>query len=326
MQDNLDRSIAASQLGVTICSLLIGAVGEPTFAAVFEPPVTALAGIIFGPFSGARAIAATVSHGLGVAVSLFVMTTLHVVIGEQAPKVLAIRTPERVAMFAAQPLRWFSVIFSPIISFLGWLARIVLAALGVGAGNRHAPPSLEELRMMVESSAAGGVLERDEQELLINAFDFGSRAGYQVMVPRTEVATIEATATIRAFIELFRQTGHTRFPVLGERGVDDVQGIISAKDLLVSIGTDEIDFDTPIVPLIRPAFFAPASKHVADLLHAMQQEQVRMAVLVDEYGGMAGIATLEDSSKRSWASLTTSSTLATLISRRSTSIRRSWMG
>jgi putative hemolysin len=148
--------------------------------------------------------------------------------------------------------------------------------------------------MMVQSSAAGGVLERDEQELLINVFDFGSRAAYQVMVPRTEVATIEDSAMTREFLELFRTTGHTRFPVLGERGVDDVRGIISAKDLLVALGDGSIGFDQPITPLIRPAFFTPDSKRISDLLHAMQREHVRMAVLVDEYGGMAGIATLED--------------------------------
>ena len=295
MQDNLDRAIAASQLGVTLCSLALGALAEPTFSAIIEPPVASLTARIFGVFTDADAVATTISHALGVGVALFIVTTLHIVLGEQSPKVIAIRSPERVAMFSARPFRLFSIVFSLIIRLLDWLTGTVLALLGVkGSSGHHGPPTLEELRLMVQSSAAGGVLERDEQELLINVFDFGSRAAYQVMVPRTEVATIEDTATTREFLDLFRTTGHTRFPVLGEGGVDDVRGIISAKELLVALGDGSTNFDQPITPLIRPAFFAPDSKRISDLLHAMQREHVRMAVLVDEPGGMAGIATLED--------------------------------
>lgn len=295
MQDKLDRYIAASQLGITIASLVLGALAEPTFAALIEPPVSALVGAVFGAFSASATITVTISHTLGVAVSLFIVTTLHIVFGEQSPKVWAIRSPESAALFVARPLHIFNVTFGLVIHFLDWLTGVVLALFGVrGSSGHHGPPTLEELRLMVESSAAGGVLERDEQEMLINVFDFGSRASYQVMIPRTEVATIGDTATVRDFLELFRVTGHTRFPVLGERGVDDVRGVISAKELLVALGDNSITFEQPIVPLIRPAFFAPDSKHVGDLLHAMQREHVRMAILVDEYGGMAGIATLED--------------------------------
>ena len=295
MQDQLDRYIAACQLGITIASLVLGALAEPTFARLIEPPVAAATHAIFGVFGGAEALATTISHGMGVAVSLFIVTTLHIVLGEQAPKVWAIRTPEAVAMFAARPLRWFNLIFGLIIRFLDWLTGVVLALFGVsGRSGHHGPPTLEELRLMVQSSAAGGVIERDEQELLINAFDFGSRAAYQVMVPRTEVATIEHTANVHEFLDLFRSTGHTRFPMLGDRGVDDVQGIISAKDLLVALGDESMNFDQPIARLARPGFFTPHSKRVSELLAEMQRQHVRMAVLVDEYGGMAGIVTLED--------------------------------
>jgi CBS domain containing-hemolysin-like protein len=138
------------------------------------------------------------------------------------------------------------------------------------------------------------VLEEEEQELLINVFDFGSRAAYQVMVPRTDVKTIPLDATVREFLELFRETGHTRFPVLGPQGVDDVRGIISAKELLVMLSDSSIGFDDPIDPLVRSAFFTPDSKRIGDLMHEMQQQRQRMAVLLDEYGGMAGILTQED--------------------------------
>jgi CBS domain containing-hemolysin-like protein len=295
MQDNLDRYIAASQLGITLASLLLGALAEPTFATLIEPPVVALTEAIFGVFGGAEAVATAISHALGVAVSLFIVTTLHIVLGEQAPKVWAIRAPENVALFIAQPMRWFNAIFGLIIRFLDWLTGVVLSAFGIhGSSGHHAPLSHEELRLMVQSSAAGGTIEREEQELLINVFDFGSRAAHQVMVPRTEVATIEDAMTVRQFLDLFRETGHTRFPVIGERGVDDIRGIISAKELLVALSEGSTTFDAPLAPLVRPAFFAPETRRVSDLLHDMQREHVRMAVLVDEYGGMAGIATLED--------------------------------
>ncbi|HZG68731.1 MAG TPA: hemolysin family protein [Herpetosiphonaceae bacterium] len=295
MQEHLDRYIAACQLGITIASLLLGALAEPTFARLIEPPVVAVTEALFGVFGGSEVLATTISHALGVAVSLFIVTTLHIVLGEQAPKVWAIRSPEGVAMFVARPLRIFNSMFGLIIRFLDWLTGLVLRLFGVrGSSGHHGPPTLEELRLMIESSAAGGVMERDEQELLINAFDFGSRAAYQVVVPRIEVATIEATATVREFLGLFRATGHTRFPVLGEGGVDDVQGIISAKDLLVALGDGGVLFEQPIAPLVRSAFFAPETNRVSDLLPTMQKQRARMAVLVDEYGGMAGIVTLED--------------------------------
>ncbi len=295
MQDNLDRYIAASQFGITVASLLLGALAEPTFATIIEPPVEAAVEFLFGVFHGSEALAVTVSHAVGVAASLFIVTTLHIVLGEQAPKVWAIRVPEQAAILVAHPLRWFNIIFGLVIRFLDWLTGVVLRLFGVqGSSGHHGPPTLEELRLMIQSSAAGGVIERDEQELLINAFDFGSRSAYQVMVPRTEAATIQETATIREFLDLFRETGHTRFPVLGERGVDDVRGMISAKDLLIALGDGTLDYEQSIASLVRPAFFAPDSKHVSDLLHSMQREHVRMAVLVDEYGGMAGIVTLED--------------------------------
>ena len=206
-------------------------------------------------------------------------------LGEQAPKVWAIRVPEQAAVFIAHPLRWFNIIFGVVIRFLDWLTDIVLALFGIGGSSgHHGPPTLEELRLMIQSSAAGGVIEHDEQRLLINAFDFGSRSAYQVMVPRTETATIGETATIREFLDLFRETGHTRFPVLGERGVDDVRGILSAKDLLIALADGALSYDQPVTPMVRPAFFAPDSNHVSDLLHSMQREHVHIDATNDRLG------------------------------------------
>ncbi len=130
--------------------------------------------------------------------------------------------------------------------------------------------------------------------MLINVFAFADRPAYQAMRPRTEVVTIDHDASIRMLAARIATTGHTRFPVLGPQGVDDVQGIVSAKDLFVAQHTGTADPDTPITPLVRPAFFTPTSKRIGELLHEMRDKRIRMTILIDEYGGMDGIVTMED--------------------------------
>ncbi len=295
MQDHLDRYIAASQLGITVASLLLGVLGEETFALLIEPPVAHALEFVLGDIPALAMYARTISTTVGFAFAIFIVTTLHIVLGEQAPKVFAIRAAEQTALFVARPLQLFNRTFGLIIRFLDWLTNGVLRIFGVrGQTGHYGAPTLEELRMMIQASGKEGVLHEDERELLINVFDFGSRAGYQAMVPRTDVKTIAEDATVREFLELFRETGHTRFPVLGTGGVDDVRGIISAKELLVALSEGNINFDQPIEALIRPAYFAPSTKRVSDLMHTMQRERQRMAILIDEYGGMAGIITQED--------------------------------
>lgn len=295
MQAHLDRYIAASQLGITVASLLLGWLGEDTFAQLIEPPVAALLTALLGSIPAVSQYASTISTAIGFAVAIFIVTVLHIVLGEQAPKVFAIRSAEQTSLFIARPLQIFNQIFGLIIRFLDWLTNLVLRIFGVrGQTGHHGPPTLEELRMMVQASRQGGEIAEEEQALLINVFDFGSRAAYQVMIPRTDVKTIPDDATVREFLQLFRETGHTRFPVLGSGGIDDVRGIISAKDLLVMLGDGSISFDQPIQPLVRSAFFRPDTKRVSDLMHEMQKDRQRMAVLIDEYGGMAGIVTQED--------------------------------
>jgi CBS domain containing-hemolysin-like protein len=295
MQSHLDRYIAASQLGITVASLLLGVLGEETFALLIEPPVARGLQFILGDIPQLAAYSETISTTVGFAIAIFIITTLHIVLGEQAPKVFAIRSAEETSLFVARPLQIFNRLFGIIIRFLDWLTNVVLRLFGVrGQTGHHGPPTLAELRMMVQASGKGGVIEEGEQALLINVFDFGSRAAYQVMVPRTDVKTIDHDATVRGFLALFRETGHTRFPVLGEGGIDDVIGIISAKELLVTLSDGSTTFDDPIRPIVKPAFFTPDTKRIGELMHEMQKQRQRMAVLVDEYGGMAGIITQED--------------------------------
>ena len=295
MQDDLDRYIAAAQLGITLASLALGWIGESTIAALVDPPIESLINWLLGNFAVAEAMALTISHAFGIAVSFFIITTLHIVLGEQAPKVFAIRAPERTTLFIARPLALFNSIFSLVIRFLDWATEMVLQLFGIRESGSHTKVhSADELRLLVEESGEAGVLDEEEQEMLINVFAFADRPAYQAMLPRTEVVTIDHDASIREFLGRFTETGHTRFPVLGPGGIDDVRGIISAKDLLVQLKEDTDLLDRPITPLIRPAFFTPESKRIGDLMQELRAKHIRMAILIDEYGGMAGVVTMED--------------------------------
>lgn len=295
MQDDLDRYIAAAQLGITLASLALGWIGESTIAALIEPPIEHLMVDVLGAVSVAEDLAVAISHTVGVAISFFIITTLHIVLGEQAPKVFAIRAPERTTLFIATPLNIFNRVFGPIIRFLDWATDVVLRMFGIGeAGGHTKVHTAEELRLLVEESGEAGVFDEDEQEMLMNVFSFADRPAYQAMLPRTEVVTIDHDATIREFLDRFAESGHTRFPVLGEGGIDDIIGIISAKDLLVALRDGAFKPDEPITPLIRPAHFTPESKRIGDLMQDLRDRHVRMAILIDEYGGMAGVVTMED--------------------------------
>jgi CBS domain containing-hemolysin-like protein len=295
MQDDLDRYIAAAQLGITLASLALGWIGESTIAELVDPPIEALMVWLLGNLAVAEAMALTISHAVGIAVSFFIITSLHIVLGEQAPKVFAIRSPESTALFIARPLAIFNRIFGLVIRFLDWATDMVLRAFGIRGGGEHTKVhSADELRLLVEESGEAGVLDEEEQEMLINVFAFADRPAYQAMLPRTEVITIDHDASIREFLGRFAETGHTRFPVLGPGGVDDVRGIISAKDLLVALSAGEVALDQPISALVRPAFFTPESKRIGDLLQELRAKHIRMAILIDEYGGMAGVVTMED--------------------------------
>ncbi|GAB4213748.1 MAG: hemolysin family protein [Roseiflexaceae bacterium] len=294
MQENLDRYVAAAQLGITLASLALGWIGESTIASLIDPPIEALLGQLLEPVV-AETAALTLSHAVAVAISFFIITTLHIVLGEQAPKVFAIRSPEQAALFIATPLAAFNWLFAPVIRFLDWATGVVLRLFGVGEAAGHTKVhSAEELRLLVEESGEAGVLNEEAQEMLMNVFSFADRPAYQAMLPRTEVVTIDHDATVREFLDRFAETGHTRFPVLGPGGIDDVRGIVSAKDLLVALRNGDLSLEGSIASLVRPAFFTPETKHIGDLLRELRHQHIRMAILVDEYGGMAGVVTMED--------------------------------
>ncbi|HEY3184006.1 MAG TPA: hemolysin family protein [Gaiellaceae bacterium] len=266
------RFIAAMQLGVTITSLAIGALGEPLFAHVFDP------------------IMATV---LAVILALLVITYLHVVIGELVPKGIALGSPERTALVVATPVRLFFVMFRPLIWLLQRSTEIVLRGLGLQPpGAEHEAHSEAELRMLLSSSAEQGEIEHEEQEMLYKVFDFADQEVSDVMVPRPDVVAISIELPPEEALQAVLVSPYTRYPVY--RGsLDEIVGVLHIRDLIESMyerGIAAVDLQE----LVRPAYMVPETKDLGALLTEFRRTNQHMAIVIDEYGSMEGIVTLED--------------------------------
>ncbi|MBN1483567.1 MAG: HlyC/CorC family transporter [Chloroflexia bacterium] len=272
-----DRFIAATQLGITIASLLLGWIGEEALSHLFSP------------------LDHWVGFGISVGLSFAIITLLHVVLGELAPKSIALQAPERTSLWVARPILWSFYLFSPFIWVLNGAGNLFLRLIGVHPAEGHERVhSVKELKMLVEASQREGMLEEDERRMLDSVFDFPQLTARQVMIPRPDVHTISQEASVHDLLELFRETGHSRFPVLGPKGIDDVVGVVSVKDLLQDMPLAEGVMESSLQDWVRPASFFPENKPVGDLLQELREVHVRMAILVDEYGGMAGVLTVED--------------------------------
>ena len=267
---HLDSYIAASQLGITISSLALGWIGEPALAGLLERA--------FG--EGAHAVAITITF--------VVITALHVIAGELAPKGIALQYPERTALVVAGPLRLFRAVFRPAIWLLnesGWaVARLLGVSRDIESGS---PVEAEELRLVVQASAEAGALREEDRFLLQRVLRFGDLTVEAVMTPRTEVHAIPVDATVGEAQALVEEARHSRYPVY--RGdLDNVVGVLHVRDLLGVAAEEGIE------PLMREAMMVPAQANVQELLREMRQRRTQFAIAVDEYGGSDGIVTLEN--------------------------------
>ena len=206
--------------------------------------------------------------------------------GEYTPKVIAARKPERIALAAAVPVEIIVRLASPLITALAVIPNLF------GRGRAGQTVTEAELRMLIDIGAEEGAVGAGEAELLDRVFHFHDRRANEIMIPRTEVVWLERDETVREFYETFDQSPHSRFPVYHET-VDNVVGIVSIKDVLRALAERKVTEDSPIEGLIRPAVFIPETKLVSALFWQMQDERQQMAVVVDEYGGVAGVVTLE---------------------------------
>jgi CBS domain containing-hemolysin-like protein len=266
------RFIAAMQLGVTITSLAIGALGEPLFAHVFDHVMATILAFIL---------------------ALLVITYLHVVIGELLPKGIALGAPERTALVVASPVRAFFLTFRPLIWLLQRSTEILLNALGLQPpGAEHEAHSEAELRMLLSSSAEQGEIEHEEQEMLYKVFDFADQEVADVMVPRPDVVAISIELPAEEALQAVLVSPYTRYPVY--RGsLDDIVGVLHIRDLIESMyerGIAAVDLEE----LVRPAYMVPETKDLGALLTEFRRTNQHMAIVIDEYGSMEGIVTLED--------------------------------
>jgi CBS domain containing-hemolysin-like protein len=281
--DDPDRFIAATQLGITLASLGLGWVGEPALSGLILPMIAWL------PVE----IESAVSHSISAGLAFSIITFLHVVVGELAPKSIALQNPEKTSLAVAQPTVWTERIFKPVIWLLNGAGNALLRLAGIKPASGHElVHSVDELKMLVRASAVEGMVEVDAEEMLHAVFDFGDLLVRQVMIPRTEMIAVPADAMATDILDLATQNPFTKFPVYGDN-LDQILGIVHLKDLIPVLRGHE-DNSRSARDLMRDAIFIPETARVSTLLHFFRMHRRHIAIVLDEYGGTAGIVTLED--------------------------------
>jgi putative hemolysin len=227
---------------------------------------------------------------VGVVISTILVTVVLLIFGEITPKSLGSRFSDRFVLILARPIEIVSFIFRPLVIALSWISSRFVRLFGGGS----VPSSLvteEEIRSMIRSGFEDGALEQPEAELLHNVFEFGDRPVREVITPRSEVIAIEKGSTLADFLRLYSSSPRSRFPVY-EDNLDNIVGLISVKDVLKALADGGITTESPIDSLIRPAYFVPETKPISEVFHEMKEKNYRLCVVIDEYGGTAGIVTL----------------------------------
>ncbi|HEY9881616.1 MAG TPA: hemolysin family protein [Leptolyngbyaceae cyanobacterium] len=287
LQRSLDRLLSTTQLGITLSSLALGWIGENTMAVTLTLWMNQL------PLS--EGVAQRLAHSLAIPMAFFLIAYLQIVLGELCPKSVAILYPEQLARFLGPPSLTIARLFNPFIWILNQSTRWLLGLVGIKYSNQFGYSRLtpEELQLIISTSAESPGLEANERELLNNVFQFRDVTAGEVMVPRTQIAFVRQEATFRAILEEISQSGHSRYPVIGE-SIDDVCGLVDLKDLLQPLAQNQLTLDSPIGTWIRPARFVPEYTPLHELMHTMQRARQEMVMVVDEYGGTAGLVTLRD--------------------------------
>jgi len=281
--ENPDRVIAATQLGITLASLGLGWIGEPALSHFIEP-VVELFPVELRP---------GLSHSLSAGLAFAIITFLHVVVGELAPKSIALQNPEGTSLVVARPTLWSERIFKPFIWALNGTGNALLRLVGVQPASGHElVHSVEELKMVITASTEVGVVAPQESELLHAIFEFGDLLVRQVMIPRTEVIAVEADLPLEQIIPLITQSTYTKFPVYDDN-LDNILGIVHVKDLLRRMQEPGWQNSTAR-SLVREPLYVPETLHVSALLRQLRDDRQHIAIVLDEFGGTGGLVTLED--------------------------------
>jgi CBS domain containing-hemolysin-like protein len=276
--NNLNAYLSASQLGITLASLALGWLGEPVVAAILEK--------LFG-----NLIPPTWLHFISFIIAFAIVTTLHIVLGEQAPKLVGLQLAEKVAMVTALPMLIFYKIFKPFIHALDWASAKTVRIFGLHATSEHASIYTEdEIRQLVKLSEESGHLNKEERKLINRVFEFSETTVREAMIPRTEIAAIPAISSLEEIARSFRQYGYSRLPVYRE-SLDDIAGVIHSKDVMPFLLRPKVFRLDKI--LQKPVYVVDTAR-LEDVLRQMQKEKFHFGFVVDEHGGVEGIITLED--------------------------------
>jgi len=288
--EHLDSYIAATQLGITLASLALGWIGEPAVGRIFEPLLEALL---------PEEMVETASRTIAVVIAFSIVTILHIVLGELVPKSIALQRPEGTSILVARPVTWFLLLFRPVIRLMNGIGNTIVRWLGFQpAGDHSSVHSAEELEMLVQSSREAGLLQESEEQLLRRVFDFSDIRAEEIMQPRVEVDAIAIDAPLSEILEHIADNHHSRYPVYQD-SIDNVVGILLTKDLLDALVRQpnvltQRDAPFDLKPILRTPLFVPGTLGVDKLLERMQQSKTHLTIVIDEYGGMAGVVTMED--------------------------------
>ena len=277
---NLDKYLSATQLGVTISSLALGWIGEPISANLLRP--------VFSLFNVTNP---QTIHTLALTFGFVTITYLHVIMGELAPKYIAIKYPKSVALYLSIPLNIFFVIFKPFIWVLNVSSRFIVRVLGVQSVTESDRfHSEEELRLLIAEGRQSGAIDQTEHQLIEKIFEFNDKQAQEIMVPRNHMVALNIEDSREEIFTIVTEEGFSRLPVYKDT-IDNIIGVIYTKDLISAAEHREL---ITLMDIIRPAFFTTSTKQIGNLLKDMQRNKVHMAIVVDEHGGVEGLITIED--------------------------------
>ena len=278
---SLTRYISATQLGITLASLGLGWIGEPVLARLVQ-----------GAFRWLPSVAATIAtHTTASIIAFIIITYLHIILGELVPKALALLYPELISRWLSPPLMGFAWIMALPIAILNGSATRLLRLMRIKPPGEHERlHSPEELRMLVEQSTEGGSLLQEDARLLEGVFEFSEKTAQEVMTPRTQMVALEADLTVEQAADEVAVARRSRYPVFTE-SLDEIVGVVHAKDILTALRSRP---GVTVRTIMRPPLFVPGTREVEDVLADMKRLKTHLAVVLDEYGGTAGLVTMED--------------------------------
>ena len=280
MLNNLDSYLSATQLGITLASLGLGWIGEPVVSKILIA--------LFHAFG--MNVPDETAHQIALPVAFALITVLHIVFGELAPKSIAIRKPEETTLFVSFPMRAFFVVFRPFIWVLNGFANRILKLIGIQPADEHEAHSTEELRLLVRQGHKSGAIKEDNYQIIQNAFDFSELTAQQVMVPRKNIFALEIESTREEILNAVLENGYSRIPVY-EDDVDNLMGIVFAKDIFKANTRGDA---WNLKELMRPVHYVYNSAKLNRVLKDFQTKKIHVGMVIDEYGGTEGLIAMED--------------------------------